>query len=129
MDWWKTKELKVMELGGNKRAGEYYKKHGMVKDGTPHHEHAALSAYKANLLNEALKEIGDDEVAHAPAPVSGGSHLAEPQEERAPLWGQEPVSKGLDLSKLSLGGASHQNPFFEEEEKKSSYMSEGAKSE
>lgn len=49
MDRWKAKELKVMELGGNKRAAEYYKKHNMFKDGTPHHEHPALSAYKANL--------------------------------------------------------------------------------
>jgi hypothetical protein len=57
-----------MELGGNKRAGEYYKKHNMYKDGTPNHEHSALSAYKANLLNEAIKEIGPDEsAAQAPA--------------------------------------------------------------
>lgn len=55
-----------MELGGNKWAAEYYKKHNMFKDGNPNHEHAALSAYKANILNEALKEIGLDEPVSAP---------------------------------------------------------------
>ena len=51
-----------MEVGGNKRASDYYKKHNMFKDGNPNHEHPALSAYKANLLSEALKELGPDEV-------------------------------------------------------------------
>jgi len=30
MDNWKPKELKQMELGGNKNAREYFEKHGMI---------------------------------------------------------------------------------------------------
>jgi len=49
MDKWKLKELKTMEVGGNKRAAEFYKKHNMFKGGNPDHEHPSLSAYKATL--------------------------------------------------------------------------------
>lgn len=39
MDRWKAKELKCMELGGNKLASAYYEKNGMVQaDGTPNHK-------------------------------------------------------------------------------------------
>lgn len=55
-----------MELGGNKWAGEYYKKHNMFKGGQPDHEHPALGAYKAMLTAEVMKEIGTEEVV---APV------------------------------------------------------------
>ena len=61
MDRWKAKEVKIMELGGNKRAAEYFKKNGMNKDGRPDHEHAALAKYKMDLTNRALKEIGDSQ--------------------------------------------------------------------
>ena len=39
MDRWKAKELKSMELGGNKLASTYYEKNGMNQaDGTPNHK-------------------------------------------------------------------------------------------
>lgn len=39
MDRWKAKELKCMELGGNKQAAAYYEKNGMTQpDGTPNHK-------------------------------------------------------------------------------------------
>jgi hypothetical protein len=39
MDRWKAKELKGMELGGNKLASAYYEKNGMYQaDGTPNHK-------------------------------------------------------------------------------------------
>ena len=38
MDRWKPKELKQMELGGNKNAMAYYEKNGMMKDGKPDHK-------------------------------------------------------------------------------------------
>ena len=46
MDKWKRKELKQMELGGNKNAREYYESKSMLKDGKPDHEAAPHSAYK-----------------------------------------------------------------------------------
>ena len=38
MDRWKRKELKQMELGGNKNALEYYEENQMFKDGKVDHE-------------------------------------------------------------------------------------------
>jgi len=38
MDRWKHKELKQMELGGNKNAMIYYEKNGMHQDGIPNHK-------------------------------------------------------------------------------------------
>lgn len=53
MDKWKNKELKRMELGGNKRAMEYYEQNGMIKDGRPDHEAPAHARYKMDLNAEA----------------------------------------------------------------------------
>jgi hypothetical protein len=38
MDRWKIKEIKQMELGGNKAASAYYDKNGMYLDGKPNHK-------------------------------------------------------------------------------------------
>jgi hypothetical protein len=39
MDTWKAKEIKSMELGGNKLALQFYEKNGMINaDGTPNHK-------------------------------------------------------------------------------------------
>lgn len=39
MDRWKPKELKCMELGGNKLALQYFEKNGMMgSDGKPNHK-------------------------------------------------------------------------------------------
>lgn len=53
MDKWKHKELKRMELGGNKRAQLFYEQNGMIKDGRPDHEAPAHSRYKMELAAEA----------------------------------------------------------------------------
>ena len=53
MDKWKAKEIKRMELGGNKRATEYYESNGMMKDGRPDHEAPAHARYKMDLAAEA----------------------------------------------------------------------------
>ena len=82
-----------MELGGNKRASDYYKKHNMFKDGNPNHEHPALSAYKANLLAEALKELGPDEIS---APVSHHQILPTLIEATSKQE-QQQTKTGLDL--------------------------------
>lgn len=37
MDKWKAKEVKQMELGGNKNALMYYEKNGMFNAGKPNH--------------------------------------------------------------------------------------------
>ena len=49
MDRWKMKELKRMELGGNKKAREYYEANGMIKDGKPDHEAPPHAKYKMDL--------------------------------------------------------------------------------
>lgn len=49
MDRWKMKEIKMMELGGNKRALDYYTKNGMMTGGKADHKSPALAAYKQTL--------------------------------------------------------------------------------
>jgi len=54
MDRWKPKELKCMELGGNKNAMGYYEKNGMYQaDGTPNHKAPQLAKYKQDLAVRA----------------------------------------------------------------------------
>ena len=62
MDRWKKKELKQMEVGGNKNAQIFYEENGMFKDGKPDHEAPNHSRYKMDLsakseaiLREELK--------------------------------------------------------------------------
>ncbi len=38
MDRWKPKEMKCMELGGNKNAHIYYEKSSMMDNGKPNHK-------------------------------------------------------------------------------------------
>ena len=53
MDRWKAKELKCMELGGNKNAQMYYEKNGMINaDGKPNHQAAAHAKYKQDLARK-----------------------------------------------------------------------------
>lgn len=59
MDKWKLKELKAMELGGNKKAKDYYEAQGMAKDGKPDHEAAPHARYKMELAavcEQAIQE-------------------------------------------------------------------------
>jgi hypothetical protein len=44
-----------MELGGNAKAKEFYKKNGMMVDGKPDHKNPAGGKYKTQIKNEALK--------------------------------------------------------------------------
>lgn len=53
MDRWKKKELKQMELGGNKNAMAFYEENAMIKDGKPDHEHPLHSRYKSELAAKA----------------------------------------------------------------------------
>lgn len=58
MDRWKLKELKQMELGGNKNAQIYFEKNGMYTDNKPNHKAVQLTKYKADLLKRVEHEIG-----------------------------------------------------------------------
>ena len=49
MDRWKARELKAMELGGNKLAREFYEQNGMLSGGQPDHKNPALQRYKNDL--------------------------------------------------------------------------------
>ena len=53
MDRWKRKELKQMELGGNKLAQAFFEENGMYKDGRPDHEHPLHSRWKMELAARA----------------------------------------------------------------------------
>ena len=53
MDRWKRKELKQMELGGNKLAQAFFEENGMYKDGRPDHEHPLHSRWKMELAAKA----------------------------------------------------------------------------
>ena len=68
MDRWKAKELKCMELGGNKLAAQYYERNSMtLPDGTPNHKSPALSKYKLDLGKKAEVAILGQPVPTAPA--------------------------------------------------------------
>lgn len=58
MDRWKPKELKCMELGGNKNAAVYFEKNGMIVDGKPNHKDSKLSKYKQDLSLKAEQALG-----------------------------------------------------------------------
>lgn len=75
MDRWKRKELKQMELGGNKNAKIYYTERNMYVDGKPDHTAAPHAAHKQELSAKAeavLKsELAMTEInASAAAPAS-----------------------------------------------------------
>ena len=57
MDKWKLKEIKHMELGGNKRVRQYFEENGMSKDGGNDHEAAPHARWKMELAAEGEKEI------------------------------------------------------------------------
>ena len=60
MDRWKLKELKQMELGGNKAAQAFFEENGMYKDGKVDHESPMHSRWKMELsakAEAAIKEI------------------------------------------------------------------------
>ena len=42
-----------MELGGNKKAAEYYQANGMIREGKPDHEAAPHARYKHDLAAAA----------------------------------------------------------------------------
>lgn len=58
MDVWKAKEIKCMELGGNKNAREFYEKNNMIVDGAPNHKSPSLVKYKADLARRAEAALG-----------------------------------------------------------------------
>jgi hypothetical protein len=58
MDRWKVKELKQMELSGNKVVREFYEENGMIDGGKPDHKNPALQRYKNELKVRVDKELG-----------------------------------------------------------------------
>ena len=60
MDRWKRKELKQMELGGNKNAAEFYEENMMFKEGRPDHEASQHSRYKMELAAKAEAAIKEE---------------------------------------------------------------------
>jgi len=58
MDRWKQKELKAMELGGNKLARDFYQQNGMLSAQQPDHKNPALQRYKNDLKLKANQALG-----------------------------------------------------------------------
>jgi hypothetical protein len=58
MDRWKLKEVKQMQLGGNKAAQAYFEKNNMFVDGKPNHKAPQLAKYKQDLLKRVEVAIG-----------------------------------------------------------------------
>ena len=68
MDRWKARELKQMELGGNKNAKAYYEKNGMLPNGQPpDHKNPALTRYKNDLKLKSEAACGGQETTKAVA--------------------------------------------------------------
>lgn len=71
MDRWKNKELKCMELGGNKVAASYFEKNNMMKaDGTPNHQAPALAKHKMDLTKRAEAAVLGSYIQHVIAAVN-----------------------------------------------------------
>lgn len=60
MDRWKKKELKQMELGGNKNAQAFFEENAMIKDGKPDHEHPLHSRWKMDLAKKAENALREE---------------------------------------------------------------------
>lgn len=61
MDRWKARELKQLELGGNKSAKAFYEKNGMLPQGQPpDHKNPTLTRYKNDLKLKSEKAVGID---------------------------------------------------------------------
>ena len=60
MDRWKRKELKQMELGGNKNALEYYEENQMFKEGKVDHEAPQHARYKMDLSAKAEAALREE---------------------------------------------------------------------
>lgn len=58
MDKWKWKEIRSMELGGNKNAMAFYEKNDMLVDGTPNHKSPSLNKYKQDLARRVEIALG-----------------------------------------------------------------------
>jgi hypothetical protein len=72
MDKWKMKEVKCMELGGNKNAAIYYEKNGMMNDGKPNHKAPQLAKYKQELVKKVDMAIGTVIMSASPGNLSEG---------------------------------------------------------
>jgi hypothetical protein len=81
MDKWKAKEIKIMELGGNKKAHEFYSKNNMFVEGMPDHENPALSKYKQGLAKQALAALGDDKPHSTPVVLQKESEISKIEED------------------------------------------------
>ena len=67
MDRWKRKEVKAMQLGGNKNAAIYYEQNGMYEGGKPNHEAAPHARYKQELSVKCEAAIKADMASSAPS--------------------------------------------------------------
>ena len=75
MDRWKRKELKQMELGGNKNAQQFYEENGMYKEGKPDHEHPMHSRQKMELSGKAEAAIREEMQSEQPARKLPSFHI------------------------------------------------------
>lgn len=82
MDKWKAKEIKIMEMGGNKKAQEFYSKNDMYNDGRPNHENPALSKYKMALSKQAMEALEQDKTISKPTKYEENNDREMVEEEK-----------------------------------------------
>lgn len=86
MDRWKLRELKQMELGGNKAAKAFYEKNGMLQAGQPpEHTNPALTRYKNDLKLRAEKACGAIVQEQAPVKVEAVPIKVAEKKETIPI--------------------------------------------
>lgn len=105
MDVWKAKEVRIMELGGNKKAHAFYSKNNMFIDGRPDHENPALAKYKMGLAKQALVDLGAGEKAPKAAPVpvvpSAPIEITQKEEEKADTFFEEAEKPAAAATRIS----------------------------
>ena len=75
MDRWKPKEVKQMELGGNKNAQVFFEKNGMYgSDSKPNYKAPQLAKYKHDLLKKVEIALGS-QIQHQGSAVFSSATL------------------------------------------------------
>ena len=97
-----------MQLGGNKKAKEYYTKNDMYLDGRPDHENPLLSKYKMALQKQALEELETFKATAAPVEQANKHENSKIEEEnkKKPLTDENLASilkeKGYPIARRTV---------------------------
>lgn len=97
MDRWKPKEVKQMELGGNKSAQVYFEKQGMYgTDGKPNYKAPQLAKYKQDLLKKVEIALGSQLQHQGSAVFQASQHKEQTSLQQESVNGQVKLQFGSD---------------------------------